>query len=100
MRQQAKAAVRDGIGHVLLPYCPTAWLPWHPLSFANGHAPSAHASEAPSLSGHGTMHTTDGALDGGTPVNPYSLRDFLNAAAARTNALWLLFLSLMAYLAL
>jgi uncharacterized protein YjbI with pentapeptide repeats len=46
------------------------------------------------------MHTTDGALDGGTPVNPYSLRDFLNAAAARTNAMWLLFLCLMAYLAL
>jgi uncharacterized protein YjbI with pentapeptide repeats len=40
------------------------------------------------------------ALDAETPVNPYSLLDALNAAAARTNAVWLLFLGLMAYLAL
>ncbi|MFZ1106055.1 MAG: pentapeptide repeat-containing protein, partial [Hyphomicrobiaceae bacterium] len=40
------------------------------------------------------------ALDAETPVNPYSLLDALNTAAARTNAVWLLFLGLMAYLAL
>jgi uncharacterized protein YjbI with pentapeptide repeats len=44
--------------------------------------------------------TTRTALDAETPVNPYSLLDALNAAAARTNAVWLLFLVLMAYLAL
>jgi uncharacterized protein YjbI with pentapeptide repeats len=44
--------------------------------------------------------TTRTALDAETPVNPYSLLDALNAAAARTNAVWLLFLGLMAYLAL
>src|SRR5262245_20676585 len=40
------------------------------------------------------------ALDAEAPVNPYSLLDALNTAAARTNAVWLLFLSLVAYLGL
>jgi uncharacterized protein YjbI with pentapeptide repeats len=44
--------------------------------------------------------TTRTALDAETPVNPYSLLDALNTAAARTNAVWLLFLGLMGYLAL
>lgn len=43
---------------------------------------------------------TRAALDTETPVNPYSLLDALNTAAARANRLWLLFLALMAYLAL
>ena len=43
---------------------------------------------------------TRAALDAETPVNPYSLLDALNAASARTNALWLAFLALMAYLLL
>src|SRR5262245_46221246 len=43
---------------------------------------------------------TRAALDTETPVNPYSLLDALNTAAARTNTLWLLFLGLMAYMAL
>jgi uncharacterized protein YjbI with pentapeptide repeats len=44
--------------------------------------------------------TTRTALDAETPVNPYSLLDALNTAAARTNAVWLLFLGLLAYVAL
>jgi uncharacterized protein YjbI with pentapeptide repeats len=40
------------------------------------------------------------ALDAEAPVNPYSLLDALNTAAARTNTVWLLFLGLVAYLAL
>jgi uncharacterized protein YjbI with pentapeptide repeats len=43
---------------------------------------------------------TRAALDSETPVNPYSLLDALNAAAARSSTLWLLFLALIAYLAL
>ena len=47
------------------------------------------------------MDTTNRtALDAETPVNPYSLLDALNTAAARTNAVWLLFLGLLAYVAL
>src|SRR5262245_34600047 len=38
------------------------------------------------------------ALDAETPVNPYSLLDALNTASARSNALWLIFLGVMAYL--
>jgi len=38
------------------------------------------------------------ALDVEAPVNPYSLLDALNAASARTSALWLMFLAVMAYL--
>ena len=48
--------------------------------------------------GHG--HHQPHALDAETPVNPYSLLDALNTAAARTNAVWLLFLGLLAYVAL
>jgi uncharacterized protein YjbI with pentapeptide repeats len=40
------------------------------------------------------------ALDSETPVNPYSLLDAVNRAAARSNTAWLLFLSVMAYAAL
>jgi uncharacterized protein YjbI with pentapeptide repeats len=43
---------------------------------------------------------TRAALDAEAPVNPYSLLDALNAAARRTNGLWWVFLSVMAYLAL
>jgi uncharacterized protein YjbI with pentapeptide repeats len=42
---------------------------------------------------------TRAALDSETPVNPYSLLDALNTAAARSNALWLLLLGVMAYIA-
>src|SRR5262249_40853909 len=41
---------------------------------------------------------TRSALDAEAPVNPYSLLDALNAASARTNNLWLMFLALVAYL--
>jgi uncharacterized protein YjbI with pentapeptide repeats len=41
---------------------------------------------------------TRAALDAEAPVNPYSLLDSVNTASARTNALWLVFLGLMAYL--
>ena len=41
---------------------------------------------------------TRAALDVEAPVNPYSLLDALNAASARTGTLWLIFLTLMAYL--
>jgi uncharacterized protein YjbI with pentapeptide repeats len=44
--------------------------------------------------------STRTALDSETPVNPYSLLDAVNTAAARSNRAWLLFLSLMAYAAL
>jgi uncharacterized protein YjbI with pentapeptide repeats len=40
---------------------------------------------------------TRAALDAEAPVNPYSLLDALNVAAARSTALWLLFLVVMAY---
>jgi uncharacterized protein YjbI with pentapeptide repeats len=43
---------------------------------------------------------TRAALDTEAPVNPYSLLDAVNAAAARSNTGWLLFLGLMAYLLL
>jgi uncharacterized protein YjbI with pentapeptide repeats len=41
--------------------------------------------------------STRAALDSETPVNPYSLLDAVNRAAARSNTTWLLFLGLMAY---
>ena len=44
--------------------------------------------------------STRAALDSETPVNPYSLLDAVNTAAARSNTAWLLFLGLMAYAAL
>jgi uncharacterized protein YjbI with pentapeptide repeats len=44
--------------------------------------------------------STRAALDSETPVNPYSLLDAVNTAAARSNTAWLLFLALMAYAAL
>jgi uncharacterized protein YjbI with pentapeptide repeats len=44
--------------------------------------------------------STRAALDSEAPVNPYSLLDAVNWAAARTNRAWLLFLALMAYMAL
>jgi uncharacterized protein YjbI with pentapeptide repeats len=44
--------------------------------------------------------TARAALDSETPVNPYSLLDALNTAAARSQVLWLAFLGVMAYLAL
>ncbi len=44
--------------------------------------------------------STRAALDSETPVNPYSLLDAVNTAAARSNTAWLLFLGLMAYVAL
>ncbi len=44
--------------------------------------------------------STRAALDTETPVNPYSLLDAVNTAAARTNTAWLLFLGLMVYAAL
>ena len=40
---------------------------------------------------------TSAALDAEAPVNPYSLLDAVNAAAQRSNALWLIFLGFMAY---
>jgi uncharacterized protein YjbI with pentapeptide repeats len=40
---------------------------------------------------------TRAALDAEAPVNPYSLLDAVNAAAQRSNALWLIFLAFMAY---
>src|SRR5262245_18271132 len=43
---------------------------------------------------------TRAALDAEAPVNPYSLLDAVNAAAQRSNTLWLLFLGLMGYIAL
>jgi uncharacterized protein YjbI with pentapeptide repeats len=43
---------------------------------------------------------TRAALDAEAPVNPYSLLDALNTAAARSTTLWLVFLGLLAYLAL
>jgi uncharacterized protein YjbI with pentapeptide repeats len=43
---------------------------------------------------------TRAALDAEAPVNPYSLLDALNTAAARSTALWLMFLGVTAYLAL
>jgi uncharacterized protein YjbI with pentapeptide repeats len=43
---------------------------------------------------------TRAALDTEAPVNPYSLLDAVNTAAARSNTGWLLFLGLMAYLLL
>jgi uncharacterized protein YjbI with pentapeptide repeats len=43
---------------------------------------------------------TRAALDAEAPVNPYSLLDAVSAAARRSNALWLIFLGLMAYAAL
>ena len=44
--------------------------------------------------------STRAALDSEAPVNPYSLLDAVNRAAARSNTAWLLFLALMAYAAL
>ena len=44
--------------------------------------------------------STRAALNSEAPVNPYSLLDAVNRAAARTNTAWLLFLALMAYAAL
>ncbi|HEY1246951.1 MAG TPA: pentapeptide repeat-containing protein [Hyphomicrobiaceae bacterium] len=43
---------------------------------------------------------TRAALDAEAPVNPYSLLDALNTAAARSTTLWLMFLGLTVYLAL
>ena len=43
---------------------------------------------------------TRAALDTEAPVNPYSLLDAVNTAAARSNTGWLLFLGVMAYLLL
>jgi uncharacterized protein YjbI with pentapeptide repeats len=43
---------------------------------------------------------TRAALDTEAPVNPYSLLDAVNTAAARSTTGWLLFLGLMAYLLL
>src|SRR5262245_16548007 len=43
---------------------------------------------------------TRAALDSQTPVNPYSLLDAVNTAAARASTAWLIFLGLMAYAAL
>jgi uncharacterized protein YjbI with pentapeptide repeats len=48
----------------------------------------------------GMDDSTRAALDSETPVNPYSLLDAVNTAAARGNATMLLFLGLMAYVAL
>jgi uncharacterized protein YjbI with pentapeptide repeats len=48
----------------------------------------------------GMDDSTRAALDSETPVNPYSLLDAVNTAAARSNTAWLLFLGLMAYAAL
>ena len=44
--------------------------------------------------------STRAALNSEAPVNPYSLLNAVNRAAARSNTAWLLFLALMAYAAL